>query len=193
MLLRIYLFTLPMMTFFAAAIFFTHSPRKASRWWMKAGTLITCFILVGAFFFTRYGNEHMDYMTPEEFAGVQYLYSVAPPNSLFLEAWDGTPWEYKDFELYNTDSLGEDIPDAVLYGNVNAIIQHIDALSNNAPKAYIIITRSQRATADSDGLPPGTLDHLETALLRSKKFVQIYSNRDAQVFVFVNQTANGNH
>jgi O-antigen/teichoic acid export membrane protein len=193
MLLRIYLFTLPMMTFFVAAIFFTYSPRKASEWWLKAATLLMCFLLLGAFFFTRYGNEHMDYMTPKELAGVQYLYSVAPANSLFLEAWDGTPWEYKDFELYNTDSLAEDIPNAVIEGNVNTIIQHINVLDDNAPKAYIIITRSQRATADSDGLAPGTLDHLERELLRSKRFIQLYSNRDAQVFVFVNLSANSNH
>ncbi|HEY5005095.1 MAG TPA: zinc ribbon domain-containing protein, partial [Ktedonobacteraceae bacterium] len=62
MLLRIYLFTLPMMTFFIAAIFFTPSSRKGSLW-MKGGLLVMSFILLGAFFFTRYGNENMDYMT----------------------------------------------------------------------------------------------------------------------------------
>lgn len=192
MLLRIYLFTLPMMTFFASAIFFTH-PSRNNAGWMKVGVLLTCFVLLGAFFFTRYGNEHMDYFTSEELVGVHHLYSIAPHNSLFLEAWDGTPWEAQDFELYNTSSLGETIPEAVSDGNVNAIIHYIDAASGNSPAAYIIITRSQKITATSDGLRPGTLDHLERLLLRSKKFVQIYSNKDAQIFVFIAPNTNNNH
>ena len=183
MLLRIYLFTLPMMTFFAAAIFFTPSSRRGLLW-MRAGILIMSFVLLGAFFFTRYGNENMDYMTPQELAGVHYLYSVAPTNSLFLEAWDGTPWESQGFELYNTSSLAENIPDAVQDININAIIQYIRNQGTNSPKAYIIITRAQQATANSDGVQPGTLNRLEHALLQSKKFVRIYTNRDAQIFLF---------
>ncbi|MBA2391838.1 MAG: zinc ribbon domain-containing protein, partial [Ktedonobacteraceae bacterium] len=191
MLLRIYLFTLPMMTFFIAAIFFTPSSR---RWllWMRGGLLVISFILLGAFFFTRYGNENMDYMTPQELGGVHYLYRVAPTNSLLLEAWDGTPWEEQGFELYNTSSLAETIPDAVQDGNVNAIIQYIRAQGSNSPKAYIIITRAQQATANSDGVRPGTLKHLEYVLLKSKKFVQIYTNRDAQVFLFTG-SIDGSH
>jgi O-antigen/teichoic acid export membrane protein len=192
MLLRIYLFTLPMMTFFMAAIFFTPSSRKGSLW-MKGGILIMSFVLLGAFFFTRYGNENMDYMTPQELAGVHYLYTVAPTNSLFLEAWDGTPWESQGFELYNTSSLAETIPDAVQDYNVNAIIQYIRDQGSNSPKAYIIITRAQQATANSDGVRPGTLKHLEYALLKSKKFVQIYTNRDAQVFLFTGSINGSQH
>jgi O-antigen/teichoic acid export membrane protein len=192
MLLRIYLFTLPMMTFFIAAIFFTPSSRKGSLW-MRGATLIMCFVLLGAFFFTRYGNENMDYMTPQELAGVHYLYKVAPTNSLFLEAWDGTPWESQGFELYNTSSLAENIPDAVQDGNVNAIIQYMRNQGSNSPKAYIIITRAQQATANSDGVRPGTLKHLEYVLLKSKKFVQIYTNRDAQVFLFTGSIDGSQH
>lgn len=160
---------------------------------MKAGTLVISFVLLGAFFFTRYGNENMDYMTPQELAGIHYLYTVAPTNSLFLEAWDGTPWESQGFELYNTSSLAENIPDAVQDNNVNAIIQYIRNQGSNSPKAYIIITRAQRATANSDGVRPGTLNHLEYALLQSKKFVQIYTNRDAQVFLFTGSIDGGQH
>ncbi|MBV9259278.1 MAG: hypothetical protein JO215_14785, partial [Ktedonobacteraceae bacterium] len=190
MLLRIYLVTLPMMTFFTAAIFFTPSSQKKTLL-LKGAILVTSFVLLGGFFFTRYGNERMDYITPEELAGVRHLYAIAPPNSLFLEAWDGAPWQLQDYEIYNTDSLGEDIPNAIIDGDVNAIIQHIR--DQGSPKTYLIITRAERATSEGDGIAPGTLDRLEGDLLKSKKFVQIYSNRDAQIFVFVDPTENSQH
>lgn len=190
MLLRIYLFTLPMMTFFTAAIFFTPSSQKRALL-LKGALLATSFILLGAFFFTRYGNERMDYITPEELAGVHHLYAIAPPNSLFVEAWDGAPWQLQGYETYNTDSLGEDIPNAIMHRDVNAIIKRIRA--EEGTRTYLIITRTERATSEGDGLPPGTLDRLERDLLRTKKFVQIYTNRDAQIFAFVDQTANSKH
>jgi hypothetical protein len=190
MLLRIYLFTLPLMTLFVASIFFTPLKRKVSvtrnvSFWMKGATAIFCIALMGAFLFTRYGNERMDYMTTEEFAGVSHLYSIAPKGSYLLEAWDGTPWEYYDYEQYNQDSLAEEIPNAVMENDVNALIQLIVSQPDpKPPRTYIIFTRAQRATADEGGLTPGTLDRYEQKLLASKKFVLVYSNRDAQILLY---------
>ena len=204
MLLRIYLFSLPGMVFFAAALFSTapEGSRSLSRKagyrlvfsaqegrnassrsispLMKAIIVVVSIVLLGGFLFTRYGNERDDYMTNAEVAGVRYLYSIAPPGSLLIAGWDGTPWQFERYEQYNLVVLSDDLSDAVVTRNVGAIVQFIE--SGKPPEAYLIFTRSQKATAQSDGLPPGILDRLEQALLASGKFVLVYSNADAQIF-----------
>src|SRR5205807_75803 len=96
-LLRIYLFSLPPMAFFAASLFYTRPPSAGSRW-MTAAVLGVSIVLLGGFLFTRYGNERADYMTRAEVDGARYLYSIAQPNSLFLEGWVGGPWQFQDYE-----------------------------------------------------------------------------------------------
>ncbi len=182
MLLRIYLFTLPPMCLFAASIFFTSTNRFVSLF-MKVAVVVICVFLMGAFLYTRYGNERMDYITTQEFTGVEKLYDMAPRDSYLLEAWGGTPWEFRDYEQYNQDSLEDDIPDAVADLNVNAIVQLIH--NQSSPNVFIIITRTQRATGDSEGLPHGTLDKLEKKLIASKLFVLVYTNQDVQILHYI--------
>ena len=185
MLLRIYLFTLPAMVFFAASLFYTPSVRRKS-FWMKGAAAVTCIVLLGGFLFTRYGNERSDYVTNAELTGVRELYSIAPPGSLLVAGWDGTPWQFQGYEQYNLYVLSDDLSDAVVTKNVPAIVQRIESMK--APKTYLIFTRAQKATAQSVGLPPDTLDQLEHALLASGKFAPVYSNADAQIFLFTGGT-----
>lgn len=182
MLLRVYLFSLPFMVFFAASLFYA-APTSATSRGVTAAVLSISLVLLVGFLFTRYGNERMDYMTTYEVKGVHYLYSIAPPNSLLLEGWYGAPLQFQDYEKYSIDSLDSVLPDAVTTKNVDAIVQFID--SQKPPHAYLIFTRSQKATADSAGVPPGTLDQLEKAILTSGKFQLLYSNSDAQIFFYL--------
>ncbi len=189
MLLRIYLFSLPPMVFFAAALFYA-KPANRTSLWMTAAIAGISIVLLGGFLFTRYGNERMDYMTNAEVDGVSYLYNIAQPNSIFIEGWDGTPWQFRDYEKYNTYSMTDTLPNAVATKDVNAIVRFIESKMHS--KAYLIFTRSQKATADAtSGLPPGTLDRLETALLASGRFKLVYSNPDAQILVFVEGVKGG--
>lgn len=185
MLLRIYLFTLPLMVFFAASLFYT-SPIRSKSLWMKGAVVATCIVLLGGFLFTRYGNERSDYITNAELAGVRQLYHVAPSGSLLLAGWDGTPWQLQDYEKYNLDTMSDTLSSAVVTKNVDAIVQSIE--STQSPKTYLIFTRAQKATAQADGLPSGTLDQLEHALLASGKFTSIYDNADAQILLFTDKT-----
>ncbi len=182
-LLRIYFFSLPLMVFFAAAFFYTTPDSGMSRK-MEVAVAGVSLILLGGFLFTRYGNERMDYMTYAEVDGVHYLYSIAPPNSLLISGWDNGPLQFQDYEKYNSVSLADLSPNAITKQDVNVIVQFIE--SQTYSDTYLIITRSQKAALDlSSGLPPGALDRLEHALLRSGKFKLIYSNPDAQIFKYV--------
>ncbi|MGZ3623651.1 MAG: zinc ribbon domain-containing protein [Ktedonobacteraceae bacterium] len=213
MLMRIYMFTLPAMAFFAAALFYStpiHSksltkkvdyqtasitqeesskPVKSSLQWMKIALGAVSIVLLVGFLFTRYGNERMDYITNAELASVSHLYNIAPKGSLLISAWEGTPWEFQNYEQYNQSILIEDLPKAVLTSNTSMIVQFIDNIK--PPKAYLIITRSQRASAQATGAPPGILDQLEHALLKSGKFVKVYSNSDSEIFQFTGGKGGG--
>jgi uncharacterized membrane protein YhaH (DUF805 family) len=185
MLLRIYLFTLPLMVFFAAALFYI-TPADGRSPWMTLAVTATSVILLCGFLFTRYGNERMDYMTYAEVNGVHQLYNIAQPNSLLIQGWNGTPWQFQDYEKYSYYSLTDILPDAVRTGDVNSIVQFIDREKH--PHTYLIFTRSQKATTELfSGLPPGTLDRLENALLRSKEFKLVYNNPDVQIFTLDRQ------
>jgi hypothetical protein len=187
MLLRIYLFSLPPMAFFAASVFYTTQTSGRSRWTAVVNAGL-CIILLGGFLFTRYGNERQDYMTNAEVAGVHYLYRIARPGSIFIEGSDGTPWQMQDYEKYDTYSLTEDLYDAVATRDVNAIVQFIG--SKKHTNVYLIFTRSQKATAESTlGLSSDALNRLEDVLVSSGKFSLVYGNPDAQILIFVGSSS----
>ena len=70
MLLRVYLFSLPFMAFFAAAIFYRSDEVGGS---LKTTSLVVLvsFVALGLFFVTRYGNERQDYFTTNEVAAAE--------------------------------------------------------------------------------------------------------------------------
>jgi len=184
MLLRIYLFSLPLMAFFAAARFFT-TPASGRSPRMMAAVAGVSLLLLGGFLFTRYGNERVDYITYAELDGAHYLYSIAPANSLLIAGWDNAgPLQFQDYEKYSYASLAAVPSNAITTQDVYAIVRYIE--SQRHTDTYLIITRSQKAAAEVlAGLPPGALDRLENAMLRSGKFELLYSNADAQIFKYI--------
>ncbi len=210
MLMRIYLFTLPMMAFFAAALFYTpltRSPlirpkialptkttlqariprrtlpqRPTSRTTLFVSTI--SIVLLAGFLFTRYGNERVDYVTNAELAGVRHLYSVAPKGSLLLAGWDETSWQFQDIEHYQYYVLNDDeaLAHTLTTHNIVPIVQFINSSKSHA--AYIILSRSQRALAQRDGLSSNALARFEHALLTSQKFALIYQNSDTHIYQF---------
>jgi len=186
-LLRIYLFSLPMMAFFSAALFYTSAPQGKSLWTMIA-IVLASVALLGGFLFTRYGNERKDYMTNDEVTGVHRLYSIAPPHSLFIEGWNGTPWQFQGYGAYIYYSMENVLGNAIYHTattrDVDTVVRFIKA--TNYPSAYVIFTRSAKASSSLlSGLPQGTLDRLEDVLLKSRKFKLVYRNSDAQILEYL--------
>jgi hypothetical protein len=78
-LLRIYLFALPFMAFFAAAAFFTSARRVSWRSTVAVG--IFSAVLMMGFLVARYGNERIDYFTSDEVNAMRYVDDVAPAHA----------------------------------------------------------------------------------------------------------------
>jgi hypothetical protein len=152
-------------------------------------TGLSIVLLIG-FLFTRYGNERQDAMTYAEVAGVQHLYDIAQPGSIFIEGTNGTPWQFQDYEKYNTYPLTDSLLTAIANRDTAAITRFIH--SKKHTNAYVIFTRSQKFTLESSfGLPFNTLENLEKALIASGNAKLIYSNSDVHILLFLNGTTQG--
>ncbi len=187
MLLRVYLFSLPFVAFFVAALFYTASNVGRSRWTTMATGLATAVWLVG-FLFIRHGNERMDRYTSEEVAATRHLYSIAQPGSVLIAGTPNTPWKDRDYERYRYRSLTNEL--AWDPATVASPVEATAAAMNNSdsPATYLIITESQIANDDLFAELPIPLRELKPALLQSSKFRVIYSNEDATIFVLADGT-----
>lgn len=188
MLFRIYFFTLPFMTFFAAALLYP-SPASGTSGWTVALTMLLSITLLVGFCFAYYGKERMFYFSQNEVDAAQYLYNTAPNGSLIVDGTVNYPWAFKNYEEYTYLSLNEMSPTdlaSLSQDPIGVLNRWMNDRSYSA--AYLIITRSQKANVEMLGLlPPGLLDRIEQSLVHSAKFKLIYSNRDAKIFKLVNE------
>src|SRR5215207_2688846 len=182
MLLRVYLFTLPFMAFFAAALFFPDRAAGTSRWTtVLVGAL--SIALLGAFFVTRYGNEKMDYATSQEVAAADHLYNIAPPGSLLIVGTTNTPIRFRDYEKYRTRSLTSLlvwVGDAPIGVNLEAVAEVMN--NPRVPATYLFITRSQIANDELFGLYPIPLRELAREMAASDLFTVVYADEDAAIY-----------
>ena len=108
MLLRVYMFALPGIAFFAAAALLP-SNRVRRAWFTHAALACVALTLTGAFLVARYGNERPDAFTNKEAAIVHQLYARAPLKSVLVVATGNLPWKYTH---YNDYRYNLDRPDA---------------------------------------------------------------------------------
>ncbi len=177
MMLRVYLFALPWMVFFVAALFFPRPEAGQSR----RTSLFICLaslLLLGGFLITRYGNERMDYITAGDVAAVRHLHNIASPDSLLVAVTSNLPWRFQNVDKFDYEA------NAI---KADSTIEDIAALMADSAykETYLILTHSQQAQAELFmGWEPGSWEHLEVALQASEKFNLIYRNNgDAKIFV----------
>jgi hypothetical protein len=208
MMLRSYMFSLPAMGFFAASFFYCepiaalqklssfrffsflkHLPlsRLQRPAWHHVAVVLLNVVLISGFFFTRYGNENDDYMTYDEFNGVNWLYNHAPAGSLFMTCFLGGPWQYEGYAKYKFDGLEMDPVNVIDPANIPGIIQYMQ--QDGGTNQYLIFTRSEIATYNAtSGLTPGYMTTLEKDITNSGDFNLIYRNPDVQIYQLVNTT-----
>ncbi len=190
MLLRVYLFSLPFVAFFVAALFYTVGRVGRSRWTTIATGVATVVWVIG-FLFIRYGNERMDRYTTDEVAATRHLYSIAEPGSVLIAGTPNTPWKDRDYERYRYRSLTNELTwdPATVANPVDATAAAM--VNPDYPATYLIITESQIANDDLFVELPVPLRELLPALQQSSKFRVIYANDDATIFVLADETSSG--
>lgn len=179
MVLRVYLFALPFMVFFAAAFFFP-VPWIKTSWRTVIMMVLVSLGLLAGFVFSRYGNERMDYMTVEEEAALSYLYEIAEPRSLLVAATPNLPWKFAGYGEQRYKVLTKE----VLSGDVDAIVAAIQKEKHT--QAYLILTRSQEAHAELFySVKPADWGKLLIKLTESGKFVNVFSNEASDIYLLV--------
>jgi hypothetical protein len=176
MLLRVYLFTLPLMVFFVSGLIYTEFPQKYLRWQPWVAGLLS-LALIGSFYISRYGNEKFDQFTAKEVEAVTYLYKIAEPGSLLAAPSPHYPIKFKGYELY-TVRFYEDL---VLSSDVNALVVAME--EKKAHASYFTITTSQESYLYLFyKFPPEEMRKFEDKMVASGRFERIYSNEDARIY-----------
>jgi GT2 family glycosyltransferase len=179
---RVFVFALPFMAVTAAAAFFPHPgasrPRLAGIW--LAGVSL---ILVATFTVANYGQEAINYFTPQEVAAARWLYRTAPRGAEIVSANSNFPWAFVHYNWYPYAYL--DYPAAVSRDTVRAPVQTVMPIMQPpayAPASYLILTRSQAEEESLTGnWPPGAFDRITSELLASGRFRVVYRNADAMI------------
>jgi hypothetical protein len=183
-LFRVYFFSLPFLAFLAAGLVF---PKAASetRPALAIAVPAVCGVLLAGMLVAYYGKERMFRFSHDEVRAATYLYSHAQPGSVLIAATDNYPWAFRNYERYSYVSLGNDEPAGVRRSVLADPLGEVTRLVGAAParRAYVIITRSQRADIEMNGLlPSGSVDRIERAVQRSPEAHEVYRGPDAQVF-----------
>lgn len=180
MLMRIFLFSLPLAAYLAASLIFPlKSDPPSWRYTIAIGAVSA--VLIGVFWFTRYGNERMEYFTPSEVAGVQYLYEQSEPGSLVATVTTNLPYKSINYEKYKYVRL----EDRIIYNDLVAVLHTMN--NSRFTHTYFLLTRSQKAYVEMFyGHGKVDWERLEKTLLASPNATLIYQNDDARIIQFTN-------
>lgn len=185
MLLRVYLFVLPYMAFFAAKAFYV-TAKSGRSWATTIAIAVVSITLLSGFLLTRYGNERADNFTADEVAALGQLYEVAEPGSLFIDMSENMPFRFRDFEKF-TYLQGFS---ALQAGGMQQLIARME--QGKYPQRYLILTQSQRAAVELyNGLPPGEWDRITAEIQASPRFRLIIANDAVQIYRLVDDRAAG--
>lgn len=194
LLLRFYVFSLPFVAFFVASVFYpvrsvVFTERDLVRSWRATRVLLLASVaLAVGFFFVRYGNERMDHFTAEEVQAVRTLYATAPRGSLLIAGNGNLPWRFEHYAGYDYEQVIETTSWKSLSSrrsSMRDVVAEVARLMRRERdgRAYLIITRSQKAAADLLGSGPrGALERFENAVAASPTFGLVYDNRDATIY-----------
>jgi hypothetical protein len=180
-LMRVYLFALPVLAFFAAAALLPRRWDHRSRM-ARASLVLVLVAMTGLFLFTRYGNQRVDRFTPADVAAVDSLYARAEPGSLFLVGSQNLPWKGEGYAAYRyqtLDRLRPPVPDAGA-----AATAALAALrAHPGPGAFYVVTPSvYDDQAVTGSLPDGTLERIQAALETAPDFVLAYADGTALIY-----------
>jgi hypothetical protein len=192
---RVFLFSLPWFALLAA-----FALRPGGDDWSSVRTvprlLLPLALLLVLFLPAYFGMAATNEVRPGEVAASQYFYDRAPPHSVLMIASPQFPvrlaGNYEQFRL----TIGEADPSLLtvrpslrhkLLGDrqVPVIAQAMRDYAGGEP-VFLAVSRNGKVTSQVlDLLPRGSLDELEGALSRSRRFRVWYRNPDTTIFQLV--------
>ncbi|MBX3143719.1 MAG: hypothetical protein KF813_08185 [Trueperaceae bacterium] len=184
-LLRVYMFALPFLAYFAAAAFVPRlgmTPRRGSAALMTISTVL----LAGGMVFAYYGNESMNYIDRSEVEALDALYDTAPRGATVVNQTDNAPIRHRRYEQFEYTHLqalletGAPI-ETDLQPDAAAALDTLDGLP--AEHVYVLLSRSQAANAKLFGRLPGVdWEELRTLLETSEEYEAVFESPSSVLF-----------
>jgi hypothetical protein len=179
MLMRVYFIGLPFAAFLVAALL-RPNPQPQLALGAALSVVAVSSLLMGGFLFARYGNERMDYFTPLQVEGFEYLYRHAPQDSTVLSYGWSDPRMYRNLELIHFEAL----PDQFGKHDVWKLVDYIN--EEHLQNVYVVLTRSQAIQGELfGGLPVGWQDRMEQSIMASNRFALLYANTDFTLYRYL--------
>ena len=180
-LIRVFLFSLPGVSFLVARLVFPSVAAGRGALAAAAVATLSCFLLAG-FQFTRYGNERAESFTKGDVATVRALYRHAPRGSVIVAATGNIPWQYRDYAAYRHREVDRlDAWRNSTEPDPRALIRQLE--SEYVPQGgYLIVTRSTRIDAAVNIGKPGALERLVRLLHRYPGARTVYRGGGGEVF-----------
>lgn len=181
---RVYLFALPFLAFFAAALFFPWSGTQRDAIARYALGMLGAVLSV-AFVLANNGKDRQYSFTQAEVEASQWLFANAPAGSILVEGAPNYPQQFMNYENFTYVPISTESKQSIAAILADPAAELSGWLRGRPPgTAFVIITRSQKAYIDDLGvMPKGSLDAIETALRASARFRLVRATADASVFV----------
>jgi hypothetical protein len=180
---RVYLFALPFLAFFAAALFFP-SPQRGNSVGTLLAALLFGFALAVAFVFANNGKDRQYAFASEDVAAVQWLYDNAPRGTLVVEGSPLYPSLFRNVEYFTPVSIADEPAEsrAELLANPASVLAHwLD--NDDYRAAFVILTRNQVAYVNAMGIMPhGGFEKIKQALLASPRFRLVHASGGTMIF-----------
>lgn len=180
---RVYLFALPFLAFFAAALFYP-APWNDRDFWQRGligaiGVLFAC-----GFVMANNGKDRQYRFTPAEVEAADWLYRSAPKGALIVEGSNNYSYQFSNYENFTFVTIAGESKSsvaAILADPVGELGRWLQGSPSGA--GFVIITRSQKAYVDDLGvMPRGALTAFEAALAASPRFRLVHATEDAKIF-----------
>ncbi|WP_162244945.1 hypothetical protein [Aminobacter sp. DSM 101952] len=180
---RVYLFALPFLAFFAAALFFPWSGTQRDAIARYALATMGAALSV-AFVLANNGKDRQYSFTQAEVQASQWLYAHAPVGSVLVEGAPNYPEQFMNYEHFTYVPISAESKQSIAAVLADPAAELSHWLRGRSPgTSFVIITRSQKAYIDDLGvMPKGSLDDIESALRASARFRLVSATPDASIF-----------
>lgn len=180
---RVYLFALPFLAFFAAALFFPAPERGNAPGTVLVATVVG-FVLAAAFVVANNGKDRQYAFAPDDIAAVQWLYDKAPPGTLVVEGAALYPSLFRNVEYFTPVSIADEPAESraeVLANPAAVLARWLD--NDDYRAAFVILTRNQEAYVNAMGtMPNGGFEKIKQALLASPRFSLVHASGGTMIF-----------
>lgn len=181
MLIRAFLFSLPVVAFLIAVFLFSVSSGKAWRGVVLAAVLA---VLASATVLTRYGNERGEHFSPEEVATYAWVDKNTEPGATIMQFDQNSPRRWRRYATDNWRSLEDASPGPAWEKSVTPD-RLLEAVNQDPPEGpvYVVYTRAQQAMAELSGnIKTGALDRTAAEVDGDPRFEVVHRTADSVVW-----------